>query len=349
MIENVSRKQPSRVYFLIVLALSIVLLVLAFRGVDWNAMFQTARQAQPEYIILAIVILTVSYFFRAVRWRILLRAERPIPLLTVFWATNIGYLGNSFLPARAGELIRSVLIGRSAGISNSYVLATALSERILDAFALLIFSFLSIPFVGPLPAPLVTAVKLLTIASVVGVGGLLLAPRFQRLIFAVLDHLPIPEKIAPQLRGLIEQFLLGMRAFQNFSAAAQFLVWTVVIWLIDIGLAISVAHAFGLTLQVPQAFLLLAALGLSSAIPSTPGYIGVYQFVAVTVLVPFGFTQDQALVYIIVFQLVTYIVVIVWGILGLWRLGLSPTALPVVSKQSEQPLTDGAAERDNAP
>jgi hypothetical protein len=65
---------------------------------------------------------------------------------------------------------------------------------------------------------------------------------------------------------------------------------------------------------------LLAALGLSSALPSTPGYVGVYQFVAVSVLTPFGFTQSQALVFILAYQAVNYAVICVWGLLGLWRL-----------------------------
>jgi len=55
-------------------------------------------------------------------------------------------------------------------------------------------------------------------------------------------------------------------------------------------------------LPVPVAFLLIAALGLGSALPSTPGYIGIYQFVAVTVLVPFGFSRSDAIAYILVAQ-----------------------------------------------
>ena len=55
----------------------------------------------------------------------------------------------------------------------------------------------------------------------------------------------------------------------------------------------------GVMLNIPitlsQAFVLLAGLGLSSAIPSTPGYVGVYQFVAVTVLAPFGIEAAAAL------------------------------------------------------
>ena len=67
------------------------------------------------------------------------------------------------------------------------------------------------------------------------------------------------------------------------------------------------------------AFLLLAGLGLGSALPSTPGYIGIYQFVAVRVLTPFGFSRTDAIAYILVAQALMYIVIGVWGALGLWR------------------------------
>ncbi len=87
--------------------------------------------------------------------------------------------------------------------------------------------------------------------------------------------------------------------------------------------AIIVARALNLPpLNLMQALLLLMALGLSSAVPSTPGYIGVYQFVAVTLLPLFSFSQSQALTYVIVMQGLGYVVVILWGLLGLWRLNV---------------------------
>ena len=70
------------------------------------------------------------------------------------------------------------------------------------------------------------------------------------------------------------------------------------------------------------------ALGFASAIPSTPGYVGVYQFVAVLVLVPFGLSRDQALVQVIGFQGAGYIVAIDLGMLAMWRLTRREDALP---------------------
>jgi hypothetical protein len=56
--------------------------------------------------------------------------------------------------------------------------------------------------------------------------------------------------------------------------------------------------------------------------------VGVYQFVAVTVLVPFGFSRDQALVLVIGLQAVVVGVEIILGTLGLWSLSDPGSALP---------------------
>ena len=89
------------------------------------------------------------------------------------------------------------------------------------------------------------------------------------------------------------------------------------VWCLDALVAIAIAQAIGLSLPVPVAFLLLAGLGLGSALPSTPGYVGVYQFVAVSVLTPFGFSRADAIAYIVLLQAVIYVAVLSWAGVGI--------------------------------
>ena len=81
---------------------------------------------------------SVTLFVRACRWRVLLDAEGAVSVSTAFWATATGYFGNNFLPVRAGELIRSLMISSRARLDLPFVLATALSERVADAIAALV-------------------------------------------------------------------------------------------------------------------------------------------------------------------------------------------------------------------
>lgn len=311
------------------LLLAVVLLFLAFRGVDWAEMLATVQQGRLEYMLLAFCIMTLSYFLRAQRWRLLLNigAAHPLHPLTTFWGTCIGYLGNYFLPARAGEVIRTALMAKRGNINLMYVIATALTERIIDAALLVLIVIVSLPMLEIVPDWLLSAQNGMLILSVGGIIGLLIAPRLEGVALQILARLPLPPAIKDRLQTFIEKFLLGVRAFQHPVRAVLFLGLTVVIWTLDVIVAMQVANAFDLPLTPAQLLFLLAALGLSSAIPSTPGYLGVYQFVTVSILVPMGVDQNRALVFILSFQAMTYVLVIVWGMLGLWRLN-TPLAKP---------------------
>jgi uncharacterized protein (TIRG00374 family) len=287
----------------------------------------TLRRGRVDFLALSCLILTVSYVIRALRWRVVLSAERRIALMTVFWATMVGYLGNSVLPARAGELIRSVLLGRQASLSTSYVLATTLLERLADVVALVIIGLLGLLVLGTLPEWLLMAAQVTGTLGLVGLVGLWLVRRFDRRLIAHIARLPVPAPLGTRLTELSSQFLLGLGALRNRRRGLTFAALTAVIWMLDVVFALMIGQAFDLPLSVPRAMVLLAALGFASAVPSTPGYVGVYQFVAVTVLVPFGFSRDQAIVQVIGLQGVVYAVEIVWGTLGLWFLSGKKGAL----------------------
>lgn len=79
------------------------------------------------------------------------------------------------------------------------------------------------------------------------------------------------------------------------------------------------ARSVGVHIWFRVALLVLTGLGLSSALPSTPGYVGIFQSVAVTVLALFGIDRDAALVYILLLQAQGCILVLPLGLPGLYR------------------------------
>jgi len=174
---------------------------------------------------------------------------------------------------------------------------------------------------------LVRAWKVMGLIGVAGIIVLFAVPRCESFFSRLLERLPGPVRLRERLLGILVQFLSGMRAFANQSRGLAFAGMTVLIWSCDAVGTMIAARAFGLSLTLPIAVMLLAGLGLSSAIPSTPGYVGVYQFVAAAVLVPLGYPRSGVLAYIIVAQALGYVFVTVWGLLGLWRLQISPAGL----------------------
>lgn len=240
----------------------------------------------------------------------------------------VGYLGNAYLPARAGELLRSAFLGRKSGLGTSFILATALVERLLDVIALVLIGSISLLSQGNIPSVLENAVRVMVVTSAIGLTIVITAPFQENLILRVLTWLPLPGKFSRFISGQASRFLVGMRSLQNWRRLMTFILLTGAIWSVDaLGTMIGVG-IISQNLTIWQAFILLSALGLSSALPSTPGYLGVYQFVAVTVLVPFGFSPSQALAYIIIAQILNYVVVSFWGLIGLWQINKGKQSLP---------------------
>jgi glycosyltransferase 2 family protein len=297
-----------------------VFLFFAVRGVNWHDVASVMQRARPDALAIACCWASAAMFLRSVRWRVLLMAERDVPVPTVFWATAVGYLGNQFLPARLGEIMRAAAIAWKTGASKAFVLATALTERMLDAAVLVLISSAALLTLSTLPEWSARSARLMAVASSAGVAGIVLLPRLEAIIHRGLSLLRLPPAVHDRSGELLAHFLLGMRVFHHFGRAMRFLTLTAVIWSVDGMAALSVSRSLDLDLSFTQLLLLIAALGLASAIPSTPGYIGVYQFVAVSVLAPFGISQHNALAYIFLFQGVTSGCVLVWGLLGLWRL-----------------------------
>lgn len=303
------------------LVLAAVFLYLAVRRVDWVETLATLKQAKPAFLGLVIAIFAVSCLVRGLRWRVLLSAEKQLPLGTVFWSMMVGYLGNSYLPARAGEVIRAVMVGQRGGISKSFALATALTERIADAIILVAVSAAALSTMQALPAELTQATRAMAVVGAVGAVLVFLAPRMSRLVHAVIQRLPLSAILRDKLGGMADSFLTGAGALQHTGRLVQFAGYSVVLWSLDTLVAVAMAWAFDLSLTPAQAFVLLAALGISSAIPSTPGYVGVFQFVAVAVLVPFGMSASQAIAYILAFQANQYLGITIYGLLGLLNPG----------------------------
>lgn len=312
------------------IALAGFLLYLALRGLDWKSFWDTIRNGHYQILLLTIPIASLNYFIRAIRWSVLIHSEKKVSVISIFWANMVGYMGNAYLPARAGEILRSVFLGREKGLGVSFVLATALIERALDVIALVIIGSTAMLGQSSIPSELQNAMRVTAGIGVIGLIFILVMPYQEKLSFSVLNKLPLPDKFRAMLSEQISRFLIGMRSLQNAKRLITFIALTIIIWFVDALANVIGVHIIGQNLNIGQALILLAALGLSSAIPSTPGYIGVYQFVAVAVLVPFGFSRPDALAYILISQILNYLVITFWGLVGLWQINKVRDFMPPI-------------------
>ncbi len=299
------KKSPLKTVFKILLTIGIsgACLYFAARRIEFAKITSDLKSLNIGYVLGAALISMVALSIRAVRWHQVVRRERPFAFSNTFWATAIGYLANNILPARAGEVIRSVILGLSSGVRKSLVLATALTERIIDAGVLLLMAVVMLQFTDKFPASIRESWFLLLpiVAAVLLV--VFLSPFIEGFLHKIPQMLPANAGIKEKLHGLISGMLDGIRVFHNVPLLGVFLFTTVVIWCIDATVFIMLAMSLGSVLTIPQAIIFAAALGFASSIPSTPGFVGVFQAVAVILLPIFGIAADRAFLLVSIAQL----------------------------------------------
>lgn len=297
--------------------LAVLLLLFSLWGIDWKDIARMLASARPAGLLLAALMGIGSLVLRSLRWQLLLRSKCAVGLSAAFGATAAGQLGNMVLPARAGELVRIVMIGARSGLDPAFVLTTVLTERIADAIALVLVAcviVLTVPFELGWVANAVMPLAIVGVAVALVIAA---APWIEPHAARVLKHLPLPAPMRTVLHGAMNQALRAFLALHDPTRLLGFLGLTVAIWTVDVLSTVVGGAALGLEIPVQAALLLIATLGVASALPSTPGYVGIFQFAAVTALTPFGITRTNAIAYILVAQAVMLIVTALFGAAGL--------------------------------
>jgi uncharacterized protein (TIRG00374 family) len=313
------------------IAISVGLLLWALRGVSITEVLRHIRAAHPAPLAIAVVIATLTFPLRLIRWRLLLRDERgrPYRAIPLWHAIALGFTANNVLPLRAGELVRSYAAARLAPARFSTVFSSIAVERIFDALA--VVALLTLALLSPDLPPHLTVggqsvAHLARAGAVAGAVGLLTAILVvaapltaERLVRRVL---PFP-RLASGIVGILEGVRQGLMVLRTPGRLAGVVFWSLVVWLAN-ALAFYVAFAaFDIPVSYLGALLLQGLLILGISLPSTPGFFGPFEAVIVAVLALYGVPKDVAFSYAIAFHITTFIPI---TLLGLWSLARNPGA-----------------------
>ena len=210
------------IYAVVSLALAGALLYFALRGIEWGARSgrwwrrprRVAGRGAGDDV--------PGDRIRSVRWRVLLSAGAGVSYKLAFWATAAGYFGNSVLPARAGELIRTLIISRTSGMSTIFVLTTALAERVsTDAgITTAAIILLALPVK---PGWFAGVAQPFAMAGLCGVAGIALIPVYEMFWLRLLKRLPIPSKLRDGIATTLGQVLQAMRTSTTWAGSAGLL------------------------------------------------------------------------------------------------------------------------------
>jgi uncharacterized protein (TIRG00374 family) len=318
------------------IAISAFFLYIVLRKIDYPQLWRVLVDANYWWLIPGIAVYFVALWARAWRWHYLLRPMKSIRTNTLFPIVTMGYAGNNIFPARAGELLRAVVLKRDENVAISASLATIIIERMFDGIVMLAFIFVNLAGLTNLGGVTLRLLGLDIGIREIAIGGsalffgalvvFLVAAMFpaptDRLVTWAVEHL-VPARFREKTLGVIRRFLEGLKSLSSPIDVLMVFFTSVVIWLLETVKYWFVMHAFSFSVSFFALMLMNGVVNLATTIPSAPGYLGTFDLPGIAVLQAYNVPKEIATSYTFVLHFALWFPVTALGLYYMVREGIS--------------------------
>jgi uncharacterized protein (TIRG00374 family) len=268
--------------------------------VDVHELGAQLARTRWEWVLISSVLAPFVVWARGRRWWYLFPPSSEPPALVP--ATMIGYMVNNVLPLRAGEFVRVYVVARRWGHGFWTALATLIVERVLDSLVIVLIMVVLLLQV-PVPRTLEIGAAALLAIDLVAVAVLcflaITPGRARRLIEGLTRRWPALQQ---RIVGILETFVRGLEGIRTGAHLVPLLSWTAFIWVLQAFVTWTMLRALHLELPWIAAWVIMSFVGLGVAIPSAPGYIGVFHAAATVALTIFGVPATTAFGYALLYH-----------------------------------------------
>lgn len=313
--------------------LSAALLWWTLRGVALGDVARVLGQSNWLLFVVCTVVATCIFPLRARRWRTILEPVAGVVSFGPLWrSTAIGMMMNNIFPLRAGEFARAFALTREVPrVPITTSLGSLAVDRLFDALVLLAMMFgalldpafpSGVTLWGRTVPQLATGGIAVVVMLLVGSYTMVLQhARVMRLIGWVAER--VVPRAAPTIVRVVDQMAGGLVVLRDTRRFLAVLWWAVAHWLVHaLGLYLGFL-AVGIQVPFSAALFLQGVLGIGVAVPSSPGFFGVFESFATVGLGVYGVPRDLAVSWAIGYHLLSFIPITVFGAVYFARLGLS--------------------------
>ncbi len=302
------------------LAIAAALLGLLLWRVDLGAVRDELSGATLWWLPLAVVANLFSDYFRAIRWRQFFLPMRAVGVRFLWGVAILGVACNLALPLRAGEFVRMQVLRRRTGLELAQVVATVVSEKLMDTVAFsafLVIGLLAFPEARYLWPLAVLYVVLLGVgvlgarwlASTMGEGSLAAQPEGRWRL-----------RIAEQARS----FSSGLKSFRSKRSLVIVAACSLAAWLCEATMYWAAGESIGLGLSPAFYLLMVVAATVAVSVPITQAGIGVYEVALTSLLVAFDVDRSQAVAFAIYAHAILAVPYLMTGPLAAFAMRISP-------------------------
>jgi uncharacterized protein (TIRG00374 family) len=334
-------------------------------GFSGAKLWLVARSANPYYLLLSLLGISVCYALRAARWQVFQRNLGPSNFWTIYKLTLAGF-ASIFLLGRAGEPVRPLLMARKEKLPVADMFGVYVLERLFDTASTAIIAGLGLVLfeshvqqTGTQPAGssgiLATAAK--TTGSLLFVGVLVAVAV---LVYLRLHGTALLERRLQGWRaargwrskvaGIILGFARGVQTIRTWGELALAVLYSALHWAGIALIYVWISHSLGgklATIGLGDALLVLAFTMVGSAV-QLPGVGGGSQlacFLAYTTI--FGVEKEPAAAAAILIWLITFAGCSLAGVPLLVHEGMSLGELRRMAEEENQNVGNEAAVREN--
>ena len=306
-------------------AISGLAVYLLLQQVNIDALLPALAAAQPLFILVVVVSVLASLVTRAARWQVFFLPDLKVPFPPLLETLSISYMASTFLPLRAGELVRAVFLGQRASISVPRVVGTILIEKLFDFLAVGVLIVLFVPRAPQLPDAVRAAALSVAGVIVIGFGSVMMLAVFRepslRVIGIFESLLPAPARRWLPLQRAARQFAEGTDSLRYPRLWGPLLGWTAVTWILSLASVAGGIAALGVSPTAEQVLLVSILTSAGQAVPSSPGYVGVYHLASKTALTTLGVDPTTAVAIALVTHAFSYGSLVIAGLVALWTGG----------------------------
>jgi uncharacterized membrane protein YbhN (UPF0104 family) len=299
---------------------------------EWTKFTLALKQSKLWIVFPVFIILALSHFLRALRWRLIMEplGYRP-SIANTYLAVLIGYLANLAIP-RLGEVLKCTLLAKYEHVPAEKIVGTIVAERAFDVISLGIVFLLALGLQFNVIEAGWNQLKSQTSASVmdsnegnwkmyllVGIGIILIA-----LFFVLRKRIPT---IVGSIKKIISGIWEGVMSATKLKQHNLFFLYSFGIWFLYLlATYVGLYATAGTESSFATAISCLAYASIGMIL--TPGGIGAYAYFMAKVLELNGVDYTLGLANGTLQWFSQFLIVIVLG-------GISLIILPIINKQAK--------------
>ena len=318
---------------IIALLITVIFTVIVFYNIDFGEVVSTFKNFDLKYLWILGALFILIMMVRALRWGVLLPKNGSTfnDLYQIYMTSN---LLNIFLPARAGDIFRGCYFGEKYKVSKLSILGTVAAERILDGLTVVAILLIGMNIYGQSEFMLKLSItaSLLFFASF-GIMFYVCKKKLTDRICSLTKKYSkfLPKKLSDitvngidKINPFLNSFVSGFDTFTVKNKLFYALLLSILTWTGDCMFVNILLWGYDIHISLNAGLLVTSFIALSTIIPSSSMYVGLYQYAFILALDLFGVEKSVALSVALSHQMIMISVYLIISVFYLYKNHINP-------------------------